>query len=311
MTPSAKTHAAAVLERAEVARGEGRRAGREVQRDCRTVHRHAADVGARLDHVRALRTVPRGADAGDWRQAPAVRFETWLAHVRYARTRDPKTLDALVREYEAYALSLARRMHVRREPLEDLEQVAREALVVALNRFSPERGLPFPAFATPTILGAIRRHFRDRGWMIRVPRKVHEITMGRNRCAEQLTASLGRAPRDDEVASALGIDVVDLVEADAAAQARTPGSLDAPRADGSGALNDVVSLPDGDGSVSLEDRVALSTALGTLDVEDRELIGMYFFQDLTQTQIAERIGVSQMQVSRRLSTIVGRLRSRM
>lgn len=248
--------------------------------------------------------------SGDWRQAPAIDIGIWLTHVRYDRTRDPAALSRLVEEYEPYACSLAHRMHTKREPIEDLEQVAREALVVALNRFDPERGLPFPAFATPTVLGALRRHFRDRGWMIRVPRKVHEITTARNACTERLTAQFGRTPTTAELAEALGVDADEVLEAETAAHARTPGSLDAPAIDGGNPFGDLL-VGDATDEVSPEDHLALRTALEHLDDRGRTLIDLYYFQDLTQSQIADRFGVSQMQISRWLATTVGQLRSQM
>src|SRR5690606_70032 len=148
-------------------------------------------------------TVPRGSTADDWHQRPAVSFGVWFDHVRYARTGDGDRLAALVRQYETYAVSLAYRMHRDREPLEDLEQVAREALVHALQRFDPERGIPFPAFASPTILGSLRRHFRDHGWSVRVPRNVHEIAGARHQAVERLTGVLGREPSTEEIAGEL------------------------------------------------------------------------------------------------------------
>ena len=299
-----------VIDRAVEARAVSRQLGDQAHDVCESLHRHLADVGARLDLVRARRTIPRGRMSGDWRQAPAVDFDVWLTHVRYDRSGDPTSLARLVEEYEPYACSLAHRMHTKREPLEDLEQVAREALVVALNRFDPERGLPFPAFATPTVLGALRRHFRDRGWMIRVPRKVHEITTARNACTERLIGQLGRPPTTAELAEELGVDEHDLLEAEAAAHARTPGSLDAPATDGGDPLGDLLVTQPADG-VSPENHLALSAALEHLDERGRALIELYYFQDLTQSQIAEQFGVSQMQISRWLAHTVGQLRVRM
>lgn len=314
MTPATLTSTskrqAPVIVRAIEARTASQQLADQTQTVYESLQRHLADVGARLDLVRARRTIPRGRMSGDWRQAPAVDIDVWLAHVRYDRTRDPQALARLVEEYEPYACSLAHRMHTKREPIEDLEQVAREALVVALNRFDPERGLPFPAFATPTVLGALRRHFRDRGWMIRVPRKVHEITTARNACTERLTAQLGRPPTTAELAQELGVDEHEVLEAEAAAHARTPGSLDAPAVEGGNPLSDVlVSTPTED--ISAENRIALRTALEHLDDRGRTLIDLYYFQDLTQSRIAERLGVSQMQISRWLSQTVGQLRAHM
>lgn len=308
--PANNKRQASVIDRAVEARNISHQIGEQTHHVCASLYRHLADVGARLDFVRAGRTIPRGRMSGDWRQAPAVDFDVWLTHVRYDRSRDPVALARLVAEYEPYACSLAHRMHTKREPIEDLEQVAREALVVALNRFDPERGLPFPAFATPTVLGALRRHFRDRGWMIRVPRKVHEITTARNACTERLTGHFGRPPTTAELADELGIGEDEVLEAEAAAHARTPGSLDAPAIEGGDPLGDLLISTPTDG-VSPENHLALRSALEHLDGRGRALIDLYYFQDLTQSQIAERFGVSQMQISRWLSQTVGQLRTNM
>lgn len=299
-----------VIDRGIAARASSTRLDAQAQDVSESLHRHLTDVGARLDLVRAQRTVPRGKMSGDWRQAPAVDFDIWLTHVRFDRSRDRAALARLTKEYEPYACSLAHRMHTKREPIEDLEQVAREALVVALNRFDPERGLPFPAFATPTVLGALRRHFRDRGWMIRVPRKVHEITTARNACTERLTAQYGRTPTTAELAEALDVSPDEVLEAEAAAHARTPGSLDAPVIEGGDSVGSLLADVPSDG-VSPENHLALRSAMGHLDQRGRTLIDLYYFQDLTQSQIAERFGVSQMQISRWLAHTVGQLRSQM
>src|SRR4051812_6213693 len=127
---------------------------------------------AAIDLETATRSIPRGGP-GCSASEPAVDPGVWLDHVRYARDRNPAALDRLVREYERYARSLARRRRRGRDSWEDVNQVALEALVLALKRFDPERHLPFPAYGPPPILGSVRRHYRDRGWLLRVPRGVH------------------------------------------------------------------------------------------------------------------------------------------
>lgn len=262
------------------------------------------------DVSRATRTVPRGDGPNDRSVEPAVDPAVWIAHVRYHRTHDAEHLSTLVHAYESYALSLARRMNRYREPLEDLEQIAREALISSLNRFDPDRGIPFPAFATPTILGSLRRHFRDRGWSVRVPRRVHEITVARHRSTDRLTAALGRMPTDKEIAGDLGIEVADLVRAQRASIARTPNSLDAPVGPSGVPAVDLIADPDQD-LTSCDNRIVLSDALATLSDRDRDIIGLYYAQELTQSQIAKRYGVSQMQVSRWLAKTISQLRGEM
>lgn len=289
-------------------------ASRDAASRSRLCRRHARRrleaVTTMVDTLRARRTVPRGDDARDWSRRPGVPLEVWARHVRYARTGAEADLAALVAEYDQYALSLARRLRRDREPSEDLDQVARESLVVALQRFDCERGLPFPAFATPTILGALRRHYRDHGWSIRVPRKVHELAVPVREAADRLTTELGRSPTTAEVADEVGIDTADLLETRQATAARTPASLDStPSVDGPN-QHEVIGHTDRNLLVA-EDQVVLSQAIEHLDGRDRDVIRLYFFEELTQSQIAERYGVSQMQVSRWVSSIVKRLRSHM
>lgn len=259
-----------------------------------------------LDLVVAERSIPRGRDADDPDRTPAVDADLWHAHVRYARTSDARQLDALVAEYDRYATSLARRLHRDREPREDLDQLAREALVVALQRFDPERGLPFVSYATPTILGALRRHYRDHGWLIRVPRRAHELATSARTTSERLLAELGRQPTMTEVADALGVPVDDLLLAQDALHARETSSLDALGRDGAPPSDHVGA--DDPAFDRVEDRTTLAAAMATLNDASRELVRLYYFEGRNQSQIAEEMGVSQMQVSRLLSAVINRLR---
>lgn len=301
---------AATVRRAEGATAESRRLGSRNRACRRHVRRTLEQVTEAVDVLQARRTVPRGDDARDWSRRPGVPLPIWLLHVRYARSESPEDLGALVAEYEQYALSLARRLRRDREPSDDLDQVARESLVVALQRFDCERGLPFPAFATPTILGALRRHYRDHGWSIRVPRRVHELAVPAREATDRLTTELGRSPSAAEVAGELGIETADLLATQQAAAARTPASLDStPTVDGP-SQHEIIGDDDRNLLVA-EDQVVLSQAIEHLGDRDRDVIRLYFFDELTQSQIAERYGVSQMQVSRWIASIVKRLRSHM
>jgi RNA polymerase sigma-B factor len=255
-------------------------------------------------------TIPRGVDRADTDRAPAVAEDLWLLHVRYARAAEPEVLAALVEEYQAYALSLARRLHRRGEPLDDLRQVALESLCASLGRFDPSRGIPFVAFATPTIIGAIKRHYRDQGWAMRVPRAAHDLAVPAREAVDRLTGVLGRPPTTAEVAADLHVAQEDLVRAQAATRARSMVSLDAPRAGDDG--DRAFEVGEVDASFALaEGRVALEAALAHLGHRDRTVLGLYFFENETQVQIAERFGVSQMQVSRWISSSLARLRSHM
>lgn len=271
---------------------------------------HRSPAPDRRDRALAARTIPRGERRGDGDERPAVDEEAWLLHARYQRTRDPATLDLLVAHYRNLAHALARRLHRSGEPLEDLDQVALEALVRALQRFDCQAGTPFAAYATPTILGALKRHYRDHGWTLRVPRATHDLVGPARRTADRLAGEQGRPPRVEEVADAMGVDAGTLGTAMAAARARTTVSIDAPaRADGEGPVAEPGAV-DG-GYVRAEDRNALTEALRDLSARDRTVLGLYFFEELTQTQISDRFGVSQMQVSRWISSALRRLRARM
>lgn len=239
---------------------------------------------------------------------PSVPWELWRDHVLFARSGDADALARLVDEYEAYARSLAGRMARGNESREDLDQLALEALIVALRRFEPERGIPFPAFATPTILGALRRHFRDHGWLVRVSRRVHELASAQRDAVERLTRVLGRAPTDEEVAEAIGVSIDELESARQAIHARDTRSIDSVMGDG-------LSLEHRLGRTDIElehreDHLALRAAMDSLDDEERKLIGFYYFEERSQADIAEILGVSQMQVSRLLNSIIRRLRAR-
>jgi RNA polymerase sigma-B factor len=251
-------------------------------------------------------TIPRGRSKTDSDPTPAVDPEVWADHVRVTLHDDRRALARLVQEYEGFARSLARRMYRGHETREDLEQVALEALVVALKRFEPERGLPFGAFARPTILGSLRRHYRDRGWLIRVPRPVHELVGAREECVERLIGVLRRQPTEAEVAADLSIDTKELRAGLAAVHARKSRSLDAEHG-GGGSYGETLGDDDEEMARS-EDRMAAAAAIRSLDPADRRLLQMYYFEERTQAQIAAVLGVSQMQVSRILRNTLHKLR---
>jgi RNA polymerase sigma-B factor len=260
------------------------------------------------DRLGLERTIPRGRDRDDEDRTPGVDQQVWLDHVCFARTGDPAVLERLVLEYEPYARSLARRMWRDGEPNEDLIQVALESLVGALRRFDPERGIPFPAFATPTILGALRRHYRDHGWLLRVPRRVHEFAVAEREATERLVRQFGRQPTAPELARAMGMDLDEVLEAHDALHARDMRSFDSTGTDG-WLLGDNLGAED-ERFTAAEDRAALAEAIRVLDGPARELLRLYFFEERSQSEIADLMGVSQMQVSRLLAAILRRLRNR-
>ncbi|MGH9211573.1 MAG: sigma-70 family RNA polymerase sigma factor [Acidimicrobiales bacterium] len=259
----------------------------------------------------AAATVPTSTGSYRWllasRVQPAVDTELWLRHVRYARRRDPEALDALVDYYRPHAQAQARRHYRHGEPIEDLTQVAMEALLLALQRFDPARRRPFLAFAKPTITGMIRRHFRDTGWSIRVPRRVHELAGPVREARELLTQDFGREPTSSEVADFVGIDESEILDVMSAEEVRMPSSLDVVDPTAKLQTEQVVGRPD-TGFAIIENRTALRQSLELLPEDDRDLLRRYFLEESTQTEIAEQLGCSQMQVSRLLARAIRRLR---
>jgi RNA polymerase sigma-B factor len=232
--------------------------------------------------------------------------------VRYARTRDPKVLDELVETFMPLARRLAARYRGDWEPVEDLEQVASLGLVKALDRFDPSRGVAFASYAVPTILGELKRHFRDRGWSVRFPRDLQERIGRVDRGIAELSARLGRTPSVNEVAAKLEIDPEEVLEAMEAGQARHAISLDVPSQtdDGEGdPLKERLGRSD-PGFDTVEYGAAIEKVLDSLAKRDRVVLHLRFVEDMTQTEIAQRVGISQMHVSRVLRATLQRLRER-
>ena len=226
---------------------------------------------------------------------------------------DAAAREQLVQRYIRLAHKLARRYARSSEPLEDLEQVACLGLVRAIDRFDPSRGTTFSTFAVPTILGELRRHFRDRTWAVRVPRELRDLAAAVEHAAEGLAAELGRSPSLAEVADAVGQSVEHVMAAREAALAYRCDSIDRPlRADeagGSATLADLLGEPDDELS-RVETGVMLDQlAEVTLSERDRVVLRLRFEHDLLQREIADRIGVSQMQVSRILRDAMDRLQN--
>jgi RNA polymerase sigma-B factor len=217
---------------------------------------------------------------------------------------------ALVERYLRLAQSLARRYARTSEPLEDLEQVACLGLVQAVDRFDPARGVAFSSFAVPTILGELKRHFRDRTWAVRVPREVRDNVGAVERASEQLAGALGHSASAADVAAATGLGVEQVIEARHAALAYRCESIDrpAPGEDGDGmTLGDRLGAHDED-LRRAEDGIALEQlAAASLSRRDREVLRLRLREDMLQREIAERVGLSQMQVSRLLREAVDRL----
>ena len=227
----------------------------------------------------------------------------------YQRTREPRLREQLVHRYLPLARSLARRFASGGEPLEDLEQVAALALVKAVDGFDAERGTAFSSYAVPSIAGAIKRHFRDHGWSVRVPRELQERAMRVNQLEKELSGALGEAPTLSELAEATALGAEDVLEARVAYRALHASSLDAPTLDADGESPALIETMGGDddGYSTVLDRSALDSLLRDLDDRDRTIVELYYREELTQSEIGERLGYSQMHISRLLRRAVGEL----
>jgi RNA polymerase sigma-B factor len=222
-----------------------------------------------------------------------------------AQAGDPDARSALVDQYLPLARSLALRFRGRTEPMDDLFQVASIGLVIAIGRFDTERGLAFSTYAVPTILGELRRHFRDRTWSVRVPRSLQERAIAVTQHTEQLSAKLNRPPTVAELCEAMGLEKEEVLEALHAGQAYTASSLDGPSnrggTDDDATLGERLGYSD-DGFEAAETRALLKSASAELTLRQRRILQLHLEDDLTQEQIARTVGVSQMQVSRDLES---------
>ncbi|MGH2949290.1 MAG: SigB/SigF/SigG family RNA polymerase sigma factor [Solirubrobacteraceae bacterium] len=228
---------------------------------------------------------------------------------RYRREGDPAAREALVERFLPLARQLARRYQRGTEPLDDLVQVASLGLLKAIDRFEPGRSTAFSSFAVPTILGELKRHFRDRGWSVRVPRDLQELAMRVDRVAEDLARGLGRAPTPGEIAGEIGVTTEVVLEAREASAAYRAVSLDRPRdeeEEGDG-MADAMGVED-PGFGHAEDAATVERLMGVLSDREREVLRLRFQEDLTQSEIGARVGVSQMHVSRLIRQAVARLR---
>jgi len=252
------------------------------------------------------RKTDRKAGHGDRAAAPAAEHRLLL---RYHRWGDLGARDELVERFLPLARNLALRYTYMDEPLDDLVQVASLGLVKAIDRFDPDHGAKFTSYATPTIVGELKRHFRDKGWALHLPRELQERVLAVSRVTEELSKGLSRSPKPREVADALGCRVEQVLEAQEAAASYEAASLDAPtvRDDEVGAaLVDVMGAEDPAYEL-VEDRDAIATSWQALSEVECKVLELRFMSDLTQREIGERMGYSQMHVSRLLRRALGRL----
>jgi RNA polymerase sigma-B factor len=249
-----------------------------------------------------------GVNVARSRQTAAGVVDARFAEFR--RTGDRRLRDALVEEHVPLAQYLSRRFAHRGEPHEDLLQVALLGLLKAVERFDPERGLQFSTFATPTIVGELKRHFRDRGWAMRVPRRVQELHVQLSRAVGALSQTNGRSPTPGELATYLGVSEEEVLEAMEAGGMYRLASLDAPApaaADDGGDLLGTIGHDD-DELERVDHADELGGLLAALPGRERSIVYLRFFRGLTQSEIAERVGISQMHVSRLLARSLDQLR---
>jgi RNA polymerase sigma-B factor len=225
---------------------------------------------------------------------------------------DPKLREALARLHLPLVEYLARRFKDRGEPLDDLIQVGSVGLLKAIDRFDLGRQVEFSTYATPTIVGELKRYFRDKGWAIRVPRRLQELSLRMNKLVAQLTQDLGRSPTVPELAKAAGVSEEEVLEALESGQAYSTTSLDAPTGDGEDTPLRVDRIGEEDVALeNLEYFASLAPLIERLPQREREILYLRFFKGMTQSKIAEHVGISQMHVSRLLSRILEFLRQGM
>ena len=226
--------------------------------------------------------------------------------VEYAELRN-----RLVRMHLPLVEHLARRFRNRGEPLDDLTQVATIGLIKSVDRFDPERGVEFSTYATPTVVGEIKRHFRDKGWAVRVPRRLQELRLSLTTATAELSQRHGRSPTVHELAEKLGISEEEVLEGLESANAYSTLSLDVPDTDDeSPAVADTLGAYD-EALEGVEYRESLKPLLEDLPPREKRILLLRFFGNMTQSQIAQEVGISQMHVSRLLARTLAQLREKL
>jgi RNA polymerase sigma-B factor len=243
--------------------------------------------------------------------APARTRADYTLLMRYRNGGDDVAREELVERFLPLARQLARRYARPNEPIDDLFQVASMGLLKAIDRFDPERGNAFSTFAVPTIVGELKRYFRDTGWAVHVPRPIQERIGQVNRAVTELSRDLGRSPTPHELARRIGASVEEVLEALEAAKAFDAISLDMPRGNGDdegSAYAETVGERDARFEM-VEYHAVIEPTMAALPDRDRLILRLRFERDLTQSEIAERLGISQMHVSRIIRRSLDRLRT--
>ncbi len=229
---------------------------------------------------------------------------------RYHEEGDLQAREQLIEQYMSLVRSLARRYSYRGEQLEDLVQIGAIGLIKAIDRFDLERGVELTTYATPNIIGEIKRHFRDKGWSVRVPRGLQELNVQLSRLVEQLTVQLSRSPTIPELAKAAGVEEEEVLEALESGRAYTSLSLSVGGGGGDDDdLDPLESLGTEEHQYEVsEDRAVLAPGFKALDDRERRILQLRFFEGLTQSQIAQQVGISQMHVSRLIRRSLEKIR---
>jgi RNA polymerase sigma-B factor len=253
-------------------------------------------------------TEPGGTEPLDLRARTSLLFK----ELRNCDPDDPARMqyrDSLVELHLPLVEHLARRFRNRGEPYDDLLQVGTIGLIKSVDRFDTERGVEFSTYATPTIVGEIKRHFRDKGWSIRVPRRLQELRLSLAAATADLTQELGRSPTVAELAGRLDVSDEEILEGIESANAYSTLSLDAPdtRETDGPSMADAIGMDD-EGLIGVEDRESLKPLVARLAPREKKILLLRFFRGMTQSQIAAEVGVSQMHVSRILARTLEQLR---
>jgi RNA polymerase sigma-B factor len=229
---------------------------------------------------------------------------------RYHEEGDVAAREQLIEQYMSLVRSLARRYSYRGEQLDDLVQIGAIGLIKAIDRFDLNRGVELTTYATPNIIGEIKRHFRDRGWSVRVPRGLQELNVQLSRVVEQLTVQLGRSPTISELAEAAGVQEEEVLEALESGRAYSSLSLSGGGGgDDDGELDPLESLGTEEHEYEIsENRAVLAPGFRALEERERKILHLRFFKGLTQSQIAQEVGISQMHVSRLIRRSLEKIR---
>lgn len=265
----------------------------------------AAQARAERARRRSLRRTPKGKNAWDKERTRQL-FE------QYKKTGDPEVRDQLIVSHLNLVRFLASKFKNRGEPLDDLIQVGTIGLIKAIDRFDPSRGLEFTTYATPTIMGEIKRHFRDKGWSVRVPRRLQELSAKVNQANDELTNELQRSPSVEEIAKKVGASVDEVLEAMESSSAYSAVPLEG---GGSSDDDDAPSVIDhyateDEALAASDDRIVLEDAIRDFSPREKQVIRMRFVDGLTQVEIADRLGISQVQVSRLLRRTLRRVQDK-